>query len=68
MKTALSITGIVAIVSLVASCFAAYITHLYWTMTTLFGEDEMVLKEVALAILGAFFPPIGVIHGFTIWF
>mgnify|MGYP000492360957 CR=1 FL=1 len=38
-------------------CFAAYITHFAAT----WGEN------LALFLLGAFLPPIGIIHGFVVW-
>ena len=64
MKNTIMYTAIVAALS----CIPAYFTHLYWTVTTLLGDGDMQIKDLALAIVGIIFPPIGVVHGFIIWF
>lgn len=56
------------LIAIFLSPVAAYFTHLYWTVTTLFGEGVVEAKEIALMAFGVFMPPIGVIHGFVIWF
>lgn len=64
----MKLTGILTAMVIVAGGIAAYITHLWWTVSMLFGDTDMAIKDLALALLGAFFPPIGVIHGVIIWF
>jgi len=51
--------GILYILVFVATCIAAWITHIF---TCLFAGKYVLL------IAGAFVAPVGVIHGIGIWF
>lgn len=50
------------------SVIPAYLTHLFWMIGTLFGDDAVTTKDAAIMVIGTFLPPIGAIHGYTIWF
>lgn len=50
------------------TAFAAYITHLFWSITLLAASVSPTIGQIVLAILGCFVPPVGSIHGLTIWF
>lgn len=45
-----------------------FFSHILWSISTIFGPEEMFLNEAVLAILGVVFPPIGAIHGISLWF
>jgi hypothetical protein len=47
---------------------AAYITHVVWAIMKLGGDNGATVGQIVLAGIGAFMPPIGVIHGVMIWF
>ena len=49
------------------TAFAAWVTHVIWVIGKLAGDVGVTLGQVALAILGTFVPPIGVLHGIMIW-
>lgn len=57
-----------AIVPLIAVNLAAWITHLWWSLSGLFSGSMNQINEYVIAILGAFIPPIGIIHGIYLWF
>lgn len=61
------IDGFIAI-GIVLACFAAWVTHVIWIIQTLSSGIEATAGQMVLGALGAFMPPIGVIHGFMIWF
>jgi hypothetical protein len=46
----------------------AWITHIIWVIGKLAGPVGITGGQIALAFLGTFVPPIGVIHGVMIWF
>lgn len=46
---------------------AAYITHIIWAISTLSSDVAASLGQIVLAAIGLF-PPIGIIHGFYLWF
>lgn len=47
--------------------FGAWVRHIFWTVSTLAGEEGVTVGQGVLAILGAVFPPLGVIHGWSLW-
>ncbi len=65
MKTALTLilTGI----GLFILSVAAWLTHVIWWVKLMMNEQMDTFGEWALAIIGLFFPPIGVIHGIILW-
>lgn len=44
---------------------AAYFTHIWWIIGMLMADQPLYGGKVAIAILGLFVPPFGVLHG--IW-
>ena len=64
MKTFLTTGVILAFLSIIP----AYLTHLFWMIGTLFGEADVTTKDLAIMVIGTLLPPIGAIHGYTIWF
>ena len=60
-------SGLVALV-LILSILAAYITHLIWSLGGLFTGGLDTASSIATAVLGTFIPPVGVLHGFYLWF
>lgn len=47
---------------------SAWITHAMWAITLLMDEKLFTWGKLVLAVLGTVFPPIGVLHGFVLWF
>lgn len=50
------------------ACFFAWLTHIFWSLHGLFTGQMTELSQITVAVLGAFLPPIGVLHGFYLWF
>lgn len=50
------------------ACVAAWVTHVVWIITTLASDKGATVGQMVLGVLGAFIPPIGVVHGLLIWF
>lgn len=59
---------VVAYVGLIIACAAAWITHCVWIIKALASAAGATAGQIVLGILGAFMPPIGVIHGIILWF
>lgn len=66
MKTAA--TGIIAYAGIVVACLAAWATHVVWIVKALASASGATGGQMVLGALGAFMPPVGVVHGFIIWF
>jgi len=49
----------------IVSAIAAYITHIVWAIDILTGAATD--SQIVIALIGLF-PPVGVIHGYMIWF
>jgi hypothetical protein len=47
---------------------AAYIRHLAWSIGLLMSDGNIAVQKLVLAGIGVLAPPIGVIHGFILWF
>lgn len=58
------ITGLV----LAAACFFAWVTHVIWVIGKLASDAGATAGQIVLGAVGAFMPPVGVVHGFMIWF
>lgn len=54
-------------IAFAVACCAAWITHVVWIVTILAGNAGATAGQIALGAIGAFFPPVGVIHGFLLW-
>jgi hypothetical protein len=65
MRTLLMIAGLL---SIGLAIFLAWVTHCAWWIKLLMNEQMDTAGEGILAVLGTTFPPIGVIHGFILWF
>lgn len=60
--------GVVGLVGFIISLAAAWITHVIWWVKLLMNEEMDTLGELFLAGIGTFVPPIGIIHGYILWF
>ena len=54
--------------ALIITLIAGWITHLFWSLSGLFTGTMTETSSFVLAILGAFIPPIGAMHGVYLWF
>ena len=61
-------TGLIITITLGLASVAAWITHIYWSLSGLFSGSMNETNEYVVAILGVFLPPIGVVHGVYLWF
>lgn len=48
--------------------FLAWATHVVWIISTLASDVGATFGQIALGVIGAFMPPVGVIHGVMVWF
>lgn len=67
-EASLGLGGALVALAFMLTVFAAYITHLVWSIKLLMAAAAPVWNQVVLAILGSFVPPVGVIHGLVLWF
>ncbi len=58
---------IVVISAIVISIPAAWVTHFVWVIRKLAGDAGVTVGQMVLGALGAFVPPIGILHGYMIW-
>ena len=49
-------------------CTGAMVTHLVWIIKALASDAGATAGQIVLGLMGAFIPPVGVIHGFILWF
>lgn len=54
--------------SLMISWVGAWITHIVWIIKVLASSAGATVGQMVLGALGTFCPPVGIIHGFMIWF
>lgn len=47
---------------------AAWVTHMVWVIKVLASDKGATAGQMVLGAIGAFMPPVGVLHGFLIWF
>lgn len=45
----------------------AWLTHIVWSIRILVSDVSPTMGKVAMAVIGAIVPPVGVLHGFLIW-
>lgn len=50
-----------------AAIFAAWATHIVWIIGRLASDSGATTGQIALGAIGAFMPPVGVVHGVMIW-
>lgn len=60
--------GALVLIGFWLSLIGAWLTHVIWIIQTLSSEIGATMGQAVLGGIGAFMPPIGVIHGFMIWF
>jgi hypothetical protein len=57
------------LILLVVASIAGFIRHLFWVVGyALANLDQISVGEAIMMIGGTFVPPLGVIHGFVLWF
>lgn len=54
-------------IAIVIACAAAWITHIVWVISALASDAGATVGQMVLGGVGAFMPPVGVIHGIMIW-
>lgn len=59
---------LVALVALWTANLAAFIRHIYWTIMLMSDGVPVTTGKAVLAIGGILIPPLGVVHGFFLWF
>lgn len=59
---------ILGMIGVVAGSIAAWVTHVVWIVQVLASAEGATAGQMALGAIGAFMPPVGVIHGLVIWF
>lgn len=59
------VLGLFVIVFIITNIFA-YLTHIVWSVKALMADATV--SQMVLAVAGTFLPPIGVIHGWVVWF
>lgn len=62
------IVGVWSIIAFVVSLFAAWGTHVVVSILALTGDASVQLGYGFLLLAGIVFPPLGVIHGYGVWF
>jgi hypothetical protein len=50
------------------SCLAAWVNHIVWIISKLASDAGATTGQMVLGALGAFMPPVGVVHGFMLFF
>jgi hypothetical protein len=62
------ISGGILGLAVILGSIAAWVTHIVWIVKALASEQGATVGQMVLGALGAFMPPVGVIHGLIIWF
>lgn len=57
-----------ACIGFLISLVAAYVTHLVWIVQMLASDAGMTAGKVLLSVFGTLFFPLGILHGYVIWF
>lgn len=55
-------------VLIILTPLAAWVTHIFWIISTLASSAGATVGQMVLGGIGAFMPPVGVVHGIMIWF
>lgn len=56
------------LLALAVTMLAAWITHIVWIIGKLASVTGPTVGQIALGAIGAFMPPVGMVHGIMIWF
>jgi hypothetical protein len=51
----------------VSLAFATWVTHIVWIIGTLASEAGATASQMVLGAIGAFMPPVGMVHGVMLW-
>lgn len=51
----------------VLGVLSAWVTHVIWIIAQLASDFGATTGQIVLGLIGAFMPPVGVIHGLMIW-
>lgn len=62
------VAALIGLIALIVAPIVAWTTHCVWWMKLIMNEQMDTIGEGVLAVLGTLCPPIGVIHGFILWF
>lgn len=57
-----------SVVALALTALAAWATHIVWIISTLADDAGATFGQIALGAIGAFMPPVGMVHGLMVWF
>lgn len=60
--------GVLAIITIALSTIPAWLTHVVGTLIAIADGKGNALAEVGVLLVGALIPPVGVIHGWMMWF
>lgn len=60
------VLSLLALIALGVTVVAAWVTHVVACIGAITGDE--VVGGVLMLLLGVVIPPLGVIHGFMIWF
>lgn len=52
----------------ILSMSMAWLTHVIWIIRKLAADGGVTVGQMVLGGLGTLMPPVGVIHGYMIWF
>ena len=63
-----NLTGLLIALTLTLSAMVAWVTHVVWIVKALASDAGATAGQIVLGLLGAVIPPVGVIHGYIIWF
>lgn len=67
-KNDMSFGAALTIITALFVGLAAWVTHIIWIIAKLAGDEGATVGQMVLGAIGAFMPPIGVVHGVMIWF
>jgi hypothetical protein len=59
---------VLSAVAFIVSLPVAWITHIVWAIGKLASDEGATIGQAVLMAVGAFMPPVGVVHGYMIWF
>lgn len=59
---------IISFVLLAFTLVGAYLTHIWWTISTLMGDAVVTIQQATIMIVGTIAVPLGTIHGIWLWF
>lgn len=56
------------VIAFVLGIFTAWATHVIWIIRVLASDQGATAGQMVLGAIGAFIPPVVVIHGLMLWF